>query len=214
MSASISIPISDRVARRSTLLAWGSSLALAAGVVGAGVADSQPLPVHGWAAVFLGLAVASDVHENRIPNWLTLPALGLALVFSPLVGATGGFTDAFAGAGLGLLIGIGPYALGGVGAGDVKAMMALGAWLGLAAFGSAAAWAVVAGALLAIGALVLRAELGSYLRRWARNLWLSLAARRIHYEPPVSGSRAAHGIPFAVALAMGVALHWLSGGAW
>ena len=199
---------------RSTLLAWGGAFVLTTAVIVAGVLGSVPLPVFGWAAAFLFFAVRSDIQANRIPNALTLPALALAIACSPWSGSTPGFSAALAGAGLALALGVVPYALGGVGAGDVKAMMALGAWLGPQILLSTTIWAVMAGALLALALLALNRELGSYLRRWAQNLWLSVAGRRFHYAPPAQGSRAAHGIPFAVVLAAGLALHWTWGTAW
>ena len=185
MTTDIHTHFDDRTDRRPALLAAGSSLALSGVVLAAGLAGSQTLLVSGCAAAFLGLAVATDVYENRIPNWLTLPGLALALVLAPALGGAGGLVAALLGAALGLAIGVGPYALGGMGAGDVKAMMVLGAWLGASSFASAAVFAVAAGAVLAIVALLARAELSDYLRRWARNLWLSVAG-------PSHALRAAH----------------------
>ena len=202
------------IEERSTLLAWGGAFVLTSAVIVAGVLGSVPLPIFGGAAAFLFLAVRSDIHANRIPNALTLPALALALVVSPLVGGAASYPAAFAGAGLALAIGVVPYALGGVGAGDVKAMMALGAWLGGHALASTTVWAVLAGAVFALVLLGLNLELGSYFKRWGQNLWLSVAGRSLHYEPPARGSKAAHGIPFAVAIAAGLALHWTWGPAW
>ncbi len=52
--------------------------------------EEGPLPAHWWAAAFLFLAVERDVREHRIPNWLTMPAFGLAVVHAAWVGGVAG----------------------------------------------------------------------------------------------------------------------------
>ena len=199
---------------RSSLLAWTAAALLAAGLVVAARVGDVPALEFAWATAFLAVAVASDVRQRRIPNLLTLPALGLALLVSPWLGGTSGPIEAFAGAMLGFLILVGPYAIGGMGAGDVKALMALGAWLGPETTIGAAVWALLAGAGLGIVLVALRGELGEYLRRWGRLLVTALTQRRFSYEPPAAGSAAASGIPFAVPLALGLAAQWAGGAPW
>ena len=133
---------------------------------------------------------------------------------SPWLGGTSGPAEAAAGAALGLALLVGPYAIGGIGAGDVKALMALGAWLGPGAILGTTAWALLAAGGFGLFLLALRGELVVFARRWGRNLLGTLAVRRLTYEPPPAGSCAAHGIPFAVALAIGLAVQWLGGSPW
>jgi prepilin peptidase CpaA len=194
--------------------AWSVSIGLGVLLISAGLMSSMPLPVFGWAAAFLFFAVASDVRFHRIPNWLTLPALLAALLASPWAGATSGPIEALAGSALGFALLVGPYALGGMGAGDVKALMVLGAWLGPEAVFGAAAWAVIAGGVFGLVMLALRGELALYLNRWGRMLLPMLSFRRISYEPPAVGSIAAGGIPFAAAIAVGLAAQWYGGSPW
>jgi prepilin peptidase CpaA len=163
---------------------------------------------------FLFLAVASDLRFHRIPNWLTLPALLAALLVSPWAGATSGPLESALGAALGFALLVGPYAFGGMGAGDVKALMVLGAWLGPEMVLGAAVWAVIAGGAFSLIILVLRGELGDFARRWGRTLLGTLTLRRISYEPPAAGSIAAGGIPFAAAIAVGLAVQWYGGSPW
>ena len=214
MSAS-AVTINDPLPEvRPAVLAWSVAIGLGLFVIGAGLMSSTPLPVLGWAAAFLVFAVASDVRFHRIPNWLTLPALLAALLASPWAGATSGPLEAAAGAGLGFALLVGPYALGGMGAGDVKALMVLGAWLGPAAVLGAAAWAVIAGGVFGLIMLALRGELVLYAQRWGRTLLSTLNLRRISYEPPAVGSIASGGIPFAAAIAVGLAAQWYGGFPW
>jgi prepilin peptidase CpaA len=78
----------------------------------------------------VSVAAVTDLASQRVPNWLTLPVAALALVLHLSAAGAAGALDWVAGlgAGFGLLIGF--YALGGMGAGDVKLMAAVGACLG------------------------------------------------------------------------------------
>jgi len=209
------ITISHPVAEvRPAITAWSVAIGLGLLLVGAGLMSSTPLPVFGWAAAFLVFAVASDLRFHRIPNWLTLPALLAALLISPWAGGTSGPLQAAAGAALGLALLVGPYALGGMGAGDVKALMALGAWLGVEATLGAAVWAVIAGGTFGLALLALRGELAPFARRWARMVSGVLTLRGVAYEAPAAGSAASGGIPFAAAIAVGLAAQWYGGSPW
>ena len=199
---------------RPASIAWSAAFGLGLVLVGAGLVSSTPLSVFGWAAAFLIFAVASDLRFHRIPNLLTLPALFAALIVSPWAGATSGPIEAAAGAALGFALLVGPYALGGMGAGDVKALMVLGAWFGPEVTIGTAAWAVIAGGTFGLILLLLRGELLSFARRWGRNLSSTLMLRGINYEPPAPGSIASGGIPFAVAIAVGLAAQWYGGSPW
>jgi prepilin peptidase CpaA len=183
-------------------------------IVASGLVSSTPLPVYGWAAAFLFFAVLSDVRFHRIPNWLTLSALFGALLASPWAGATSGPIESAAGAALGFALLVGPYALGGMGAGDVKALMALGAWLGPVSAIEATAWAVIVAGVFSVIMLSLNGEIIAYARRWARMIVKSVASRKVAYEAPISGSVASGGIPFAAAIAVGLAAHWYGGPPW
>lgn len=78
---------------------------------------------------FLGLAVAWDVWQRRIPNGLVLVygTLGLGLAAA---GGLQGLGRAAAGASEGLALLCIPFALGFVGGGDAKFFAAVGAYLG------------------------------------------------------------------------------------
>ena len=78
----------------------------------------------------LGMA-GCDLKTRRIPNYLTLVGALGGLGFQLGYHGLPGLLDGLAGLGLGFILLLGPYLLGGMGAGDVKASAALGAWLGL-----------------------------------------------------------------------------------
>ena len=198
---------------RTPRVAWTIAFAAALAVTAAGLASGAPAHVVAGTAIFLFVAVGNDVRAYRIPNLLTLPALAAALLMSPWCGATHGPLHATLGVATGFALLFLPYAVGGIGAGDVKALMALGAWLGPATTLGATAWALLAAASFGVTLLSVRGELIDLLRRWGRILLATLALRRVVYEPPSLRSRA-DGIPFAAALSVGVALQWFGGSPW
>jgi len=81
--------------------------------------------------LFTAGAVVSDLRTRRIPNWLTAPALGMAIAMHTASGGVSGLGFSLLGfaAGFGVLFCL--WLIGGGGGGDVKMMGALGAWLGL-----------------------------------------------------------------------------------
>jgi prepilin peptidase CpaA len=171
-----------------------------------------PLPACGWAAAFLLVAIQQDLTRMRIPNWLTFPALGVALAVASVQGGAAGALHGLAGAGMALAIMFVPFAFRWLGAGDVKAGMVLGALWGPEIFPHAFWWMIVAGGLLAIGMVGLRGELGDLLKRWGRSAWTTLMTRRVTYFGPAEG--ATTGLPFAVAMGLGAAAYQFWGTPW
>ena len=133
---------------RSEVAAIAAASLVSACVLGS--ASETPLPAFGWAAAFFFIAVERDVRERRIPNWLTLPALGLAVAYGAATGGAPGALASLLGAGVALGILLLPYSLGWLGAGDVKAMVVIGALWGAGVLIPVTAWAIGLGGVIAI----------------------------------------------------------------
>ena len=102
-------------------------------------------------ALLIGCAACvTDLQSRRIPNWLTFGAAAAALVFHTAAPTGGGLMFAAAGWLVGALILFLPFALRGLGGGDVKLVAALGAWLGPANVIWLALYAGVAGGVMAV----------------------------------------------------------------
>ena len=96
-----------------------------------------------WPLWFLSVAMVVaaviDGWKLKVPNWLTFPLilsgwlLGLIHDFGWLTGS-GGIGASLAGTALGFALLLPVYAIGGMGAGDVKMQMGFGAWVGAFAF--------------------------------------------------------------------------------
>lgn len=116
------------------------------------------------------VAAVIDGWKLKVPNWLTFPlifggwTLGLLHDWS-LLGletGTGGFWASLAGTGLGCLLLLPVYAIGGMGGGDVKMQMGFGAWVG--AYYGLASTETRPGALgIILGAFCVAAVIGAIL---------------------------------------------------
>jgi prepilin peptidase CpaA len=148
------------------------------------------------------VACATDVKTARIPNLLTLGGAGAALVYGLATRGTAGLVTACAGWAVGVAFFALPFALGGMGAGDVKLLGALGAWLGPMAAVWVALYAGVAGGVLALVVSAMR----GYLRTAVRNIWLLLTHWRVDGLGPVdnltlasaAGPRLAYAVPIFI----------------
>lgn len=108
--------------------------------------------------LLLAYATWSDFRDRRIPNWLTFSGVLLGLLLNTMTMGASGLGFAILGTVVGLLVFLPIYALGRMGAGDVKLMAMTGAFLGPAGVLWAAAFSAIAGGVIA--ALWIVYELG------------------------------------------------------
>ena len=106
--------------------------------------------------MFLGIAVCYDLRFRRIPNWLTFPAMIVGIAYHTYFGGIPAFFLSLGGLLLGFAVFFVFYAIGGMGAGDVKLMAAIGALLGPKDVLFAALYTAIAGGVYAILLLVTR----------------------------------------------------------
>jgi len=171
-----------------------------------------------WAGVVVvGLLMAvveEDVRHQRIPNRITFFGFAAALVHATWAAGISGLLAAFAGAAAGLAVFGLPFAMRWLGAGDVKAVMALGAFFGLEAMPGLLWWITVIGGAFAFLTLLARGGFFEIAQRWAASVLLTHTHLSPRYLVPTAGSTAASGIPFGVAIALGVAAYQNWGMTW
>jgi prepilin peptidase CpaA len=155
---------------------------------------------------------AGDLHSRRIPNYLTFGGALAGLVFQTAVLGWPGFVQSVLGAFLGLALLLPAYILGGMGAGDVKALAALGAWLGPKACFSVFCYMGLAGGVLSLGVLIWKGILWRYLKHGYQLLqnFVFCRDRRLLLETLPHGSGQTSGLPYGVAIALGMVayLQW------
>ena len=100
----------------------------------------------------LVVASISDCRSYRIPNWLTFGGALFALLSGMVMARTpgAGAVQALSGLALGFVLLLPGYALGVMGAGDVKLMAMVGAFLGAAATFQALLLSFIASGVLAL----------------------------------------------------------------
>jgi len=145
---------------------------------------------------------AWDLRTRRIPNWLTFGGSAAALGFHLVTGGLPGAGFSLGGWVVGCALFLPFFALGGMGAGDVKLLAAMGAWIGPVGAFWAWAFAAIAGGVLAVVVALLR----GYLTTALRNVWGVLCYWRVAGVQPVdemtlgggTGPRVAYALPIAV----------------
>lgn len=114
------------------------------------LADNTFLAWTVWGLVSLVLIVAAviDGRQLKVPNWITFPMILSGWLASGIIYGWGGVAASLWGTAIGLGLLLPAYAVGGMGAGDVKLLAGVGAWAGA----SQTFWAFVVSAI--IGAII------------------------------------------------------------
>ncbi len=161
--------------------------------------------------VAIGAAASGlDLRSRRIPNVLTYGALAAGLAFQLATRGLEGGGVSLLGAGAGMALYFPLFALGGMGAGDVKLLAALGAWLGPVDVAWTALYGAVAGGVMAVGVALAR----GYLRTAFANVWTILGFWRFVGIKPVDGITLASSggprLPYALPITAGLLMTlWL-----
>jgi prepilin peptidase CpaA len=175
------------------------------------------LPIQSYLVLPLVLALWigwQDLKTRRIPNYLTL---GVALSGLAFQLANYGWSGLSNGA-LGLVVGFSllflPYVLGGLGAGDVKALAALGAWLGPPLVLYLFFYMTICGAVIALGTLCWKGRMRSRIVMGKAALvnWALCRFHGLRPEPLTASSQtSSETIPYGTALALGMVMTFING---
>jgi prepilin peptidase CpaA len=157
-------------------------------------------------AVFALTAGIIDLRWRRIPNWLTYPAIPLAILLHAIVGGWPGAKMSLLGTALGLGILLPFVLIRSLGGGDWKLVGALGAFYGYPRLIEVLIWTLLINGLIALGMIIWKKRVGQTMR----NLWRMTAAF-LHLHLPgqdltIDNPEAAK-VPFGVAAAIAVLLY-------
>jgi prepilin peptidase CpaA len=156
------------------------------------------------------LAAVIDLRCRRIPNALTFTGALAGCAYAVATAGAAGAASSAAGWALGLLLFLPFYALGGMGAGDVKLLACIGAWLGPAGVVRVAIYASIVGGALAL----LVALRHGYLRRAVENIRVLITSWSVMGLQPIDtvtlesskGPRLAYAIPILAGTCLAVYL--------
>jgi prepilin peptidase CpaA len=104
--------------------------------------------VWGLVSVILIVAAVIDGRKLKVPNWITFPLIISGWLASGIIYGWAGVGASLWGTAIGLGLLLPAYAIGGMGAGDVKLLAGVGAWVGA----TQTFWAFIVSAIL--GAII------------------------------------------------------------
>jgi prepilin peptidase CpaA len=163
------------------------------------VIDAVAWSVVGGLAV---IAAAGDLRTGRIPNVLTFGAAAAAFLFSTVHAGLGGLGTSMLGYVVGLVAFFPLFAVGGMGAGDLKLLAAFGAWLGPIGVLWAAIWASLVGGAFALTIAVWNGYLTQAIRNLATivGVWSIVGPSRVAglTLTDTSGPRLAYAVPIGI----------------
>ncbi|MGH7771573.1 MAG: A24 family peptidase [Candidatus Binatia bacterium] len=152
--------------------------------------------------LFTVFSVGFDIGSRRIPNWLIL----LGISWGILVNAwKGDLFNSFLGLGLGIGILIIPFALGWLGAGDVKLLGAIGAILGVKWLPRVFFYSALVGGLLAIMSIFTKGMNPKAFKDALYDFKLMIMSRGAVLPDTVNERRmkGARTVPYGVAIGLG-----------
>ena len=177
-------------------------------ILGSGNAEFTPMtwppPVSAVAVAALVLSASvCDVRSRRVPNALTL---GTSVVAVAMHGVLNGWSGVFLAASgwvVGLIMFLPLFALGGMGAGDVKLLAAIGAWLGPAGALWTGLYGAIAGGIMALVVALARGYFMTALRNVRAMLRLWIVAGVQPVEGLTLANEASVRLPYALPVAVG-----------
>ncbi|HVA47603.1 MAG TPA: prepilin peptidase [Pirellulales bacterium] len=158
----------------------------------------------------LVVAAAIDGWKLKVPNWLTFPFIVSGWVYCGAAGGWEGLAHSLLGtaAGLGVLLPL--YAIGGMGAGDVKLLAGVGAWVGATVTLYAFCLSAVVGGVIAVAMVAWR-------RAWKKHqsqFWMILGEIMTVRQPERLAAIAAGRkssmllLPYGIPIAIGTILYF------
>ncbi len=162
--------------------------------------------------VILGLilliAVVYDQREQRIPNYLILSGLIFGLGWNLYTGGLEGLVFSLKGFAAGLAFLFIPFAMGGMGAGDVKLLGVVGVFKGYLFAFHTFVYMALWGGLIAVGLLLLRGKLLKTIHQLLVGVFLSFV-KTIKLKESIEKSNSGIYFPYALAIALGAVSAYL-----
>jgi prepilin peptidase CpaA len=167
--------------------------------------------------VTLVLAAVIDGLQLKVPNWLTFPMIISGWVYSATLSGYPwweGLLFSIVGTAIGLMLLLPAYAIGGMGAGDVKLMAGIGAWVWTTVTLYAFALSAIVGGVIAV-AMVL------YRKAWSKHqgqFWMIANEIMTIKDPDRLSAIAAERkptmllLPYGIPIAIGTIAYFLLAG--
>jgi prepilin peptidase CpaA len=165
--------------------------------------EAVPLPIVGTVLGFVALSMTTDMRTRRIPNLMSGSAALAGLALNATYFGAAGVLASVVGAGATMSPLLLPFALGGIGGGDVKMMGAIGALLGVRLGINALAIGVVLGGVLMVVHLARCGRLREKMQALAGMLSLAAVGGSLEPLKLSASSPRAVSLPYSVPLGLG-----------
>ena len=127
------------------------------------MADNWVIWLVSWGVtVTLIVAAIIDGYKLKVPNWITFPMIASGWITGTLLFGWAGLGWSLLGTAVGLGLLLPAYAIGGMGAGDVKLLAGVGAWVGAGITFRAFVVSAVVGGLIALAMVIYRRKFGHH----------------------------------------------------
>jgi prepilin peptidase CpaA len=152
----------------------------------------------------LVVAALIDGWKLKVPNWITFPMIISGWIYSGIAFGWAGLGASLLGTVVGLGLLMPAYAVGGMGAGDVKLLAGVGAWVWGTVTFYAFCVSAVAGAIIAVGMVVYRRAWGKHRNQFMVILNEILTIRDPNQLSEIAAQRKSsmlllpYGIPIAI----------------
>lgn len=148
------------------------------------------------------VAVAFDLRERRIPNRIIIFALLFALTYNLYQSGYAGLIFCVKGFGLGVLLLLLPFIMGGIGAGDVKLLAVIGSIKGSVFVFNTFLWMAIWGGVIAIIVLISKRQLQETISRLGNGIFLA-GLGMVSFSDSLSKEEFSVYYPYGVAIALG-----------
>ncbi len=169
--------------------------------LGATLAENWPFWI---VTVTLIVAAVIDGYKLKVPNWLTFPMIASGWIVNGVLFGWEGLGWSLAGTAVGLALLLPAYAIGGMGAGDVKLLAGVGAWVGVTITVYAFCVSAIVGGLIALVMVVYRRSWNKHYHQFWM-IWHEIATLRDPEElATIAAARKSsmlllpYGIPIAI----------------
>jgi prepilin peptidase CpaA len=153
-----------------------------------------------FVTITLVVAAVIDGRQLKVPNWLTFPFIITGWVYSFAYFGMSGLLWSLGGTVVGLALLLPAYAIGGMGAGDVKLLAGVGAWMHATHTFWGFAYSVIIGAVIAVGMVLYHRS----FRKHAMQFWMIAQEIMVIKDPNELSEIAAQRKPSMMLLPYGI----------
>lgn len=180
--------------------------------------DWQQFLFSHWEVKFVSavliFAAYIDGKQLKVPNWITFPMVLSGLLYHSVASGWTGAGDSLYGIVWGLLCLLPLYAIGGMGAGDVKLMAGIGAWLGATITCYSFAFTVVVGAVMAAVMILLSGRVHHHVRQFVHIAYEIMIVRnpRKLFETAKERKPTMYLLPYGIPICIGSIMYFVYAG--